>query len=196
MTLLVRARDLVGRPVVTLDGDDVAQIRDIIYAGGTGSVVGFTLAGRTLLSGPMRGALPWKQVHSIGRHAVMIADPDALTDSPDFDTAAASDSDVLGDAVLTRSGTALGEVVDVIIDAGPDAGPDADSHARVVGYEIATSHALPPQGRRALIPGPEIHAVSGEAIVVADSAADFIATDLAGFGATVASWRSSQHRRT
>jgi sporulation protein YlmC with PRC-barrel domain len=70
MTLLVRARDLIGRPVVTLDGDDVGQIRDIVYAESTGSVVGFTLAGRTMLSGPMRETLPWKHIHSVGRHAV------------------------------------------------------------------------------------------------------------------------------
>jgi uncharacterized protein YrrD len=192
MTLLVRARDLVGRPVVTLDGDDVAQIRDIVYAGTDGSVVGFTLAGRTLLSGPLREALPWKHVHSIGRHAVMIADADALTDAPDFDADAASESDVLGDTVLTRSGTALGQVIDVIIDAGPD----DDSHAGVVGFEITTSDALPPQGRHALIPRPQVYAASGEAIVVADTATDFIANDLAGFGASVASWRASSHRRS
>jgi uncharacterized protein YrrD len=67
MTLLLRARDLIGRPVVTLDGDDVAQIKDIVYAGSTGSVLGFTLAGRSLLSGPMREVLPWKHVRSVGR---------------------------------------------------------------------------------------------------------------------------------
>lgn len=30
MSLLVRATDLTKRPVVTLDGEDVAQIKDII----------------------------------------------------------------------------------------------------------------------------------------------------------------------
>ena len=187
MTLFVRARDLIGRPVVTLDGDDVAQIKDIVYAASTGSVLGFTLVGRTLLSGPMREALPWKHVHSVGRHAVMIGDPGALTDSPGFDTGAAADSDVLGDRVLTHSGTALGEVTDVIIDARPDDGSDAD----VVGFEIATTHALPPQGRRALIPRPETDAVSGESVIVADDVTAFIATDLAEFGAAIASSRVS-----
>jgi uncharacterized protein YrrD len=190
MTLLVRARDLIGRPVVTLDGDDIAQIKDIVYASSTGSVVGFTLAGRTLLSGPLREALPWKHVRSVGRHAVMIVNPDALSDSPGFDTGAA-DADVLGDTVLTRSGTALGEVTDVIIDAGPNDGSGAD----VVGFEIATSQALPPQGRHALIPRPDIYAASGEAIIVADSTTDFIANDLAGFEAAVASWRATASRK-
>jgi sporulation protein YlmC with PRC-barrel domain len=190
MTLLVRARDLIGRPVVTLDGDDIAQIKDIVYAESTGAVVGFTLAGRTLLSGPMRETLPWKHVHAVGRHAVMITGRDALADPDGVDTGAGPDSDVLGDTVLTRGGTALGTVVDVIIDAGPD----AHSPAGVVGFEITTSDALPPRGRRALIPRPDTYAASGEAIIVADSATDFVANDLAGFGSAVASWRASAHR--
>jgi uncharacterized protein YrrD len=192
MTLLVRARDLIGRPVVTLDGDEVAQIRDIVYAESTGSVVGFTLAGRTLLSGPMRERLPWRHVHSVGRHAVMITDHDALPDPDGLDTGAGADSDVLGDTVLTQGGTALGTVVDVIIDAGPD----EHSPAGVVGFEIATSDALPPAGRRALIPRPDTYAASGEAIIVADSATDFVANDLAGFGSVVASCRTSANRQS
>jgi uncharacterized protein YrrD len=190
MTLLVRARDLIGRPVVTLDGDDVAQIRDIVYAESTGSVLGFTLAGRTMLSGPMRETLPWKYVHSVGRHAIMITGPDALADPDGLDTDTGADSDILGDTVLTQGGTALGTVVDVIIDAAPD-----EHHPPgVVGFEIATSDALPPAGRRALIPRPDTYAASGEAIIVADSATDFVANDLAGFGSAVASWRASAHR--
>lgn len=192
MTFLVRARDLIGRPVVTLDGDDVAQIRDIVYAESTGSVVGFTLAGRTLLSGPMREALPWRHVHSVGRHAVVITGQDVLTDPDGLDTGAGADSDVLGDTVLTQGGTALGTVIDVIIDAGSD----EHSPAGVVGFEIATSDALPPAGRRALIPTPDAYAASGEAIIVADSATEFVANDLAGFGSAVASWRTSADRKS
>ena len=50
MSLLVRARDLVKRPVVTLTGEDVAEIKDVVYDAGTGTVNGFTLdtAARTL----------------------------------------------------------------------------------------------------------------------------------------------------
>lgn len=34
---LMRTSDIAHRPVVTLDGEDVAQIKDIVYAAGGGS---------------------------------------------------------------------------------------------------------------------------------------------------------------
>ncbi len=45
MSLLMKATEIVTRPVVTLAGEDVAQIRDVVYDD-DGVVVGFTLAGR------------------------------------------------------------------------------------------------------------------------------------------------------
>jgi hypothetical protein len=42
---------------------------------------------------------------------------------------------------------------------------------------------------------PDTYAASGEAIIVADSATEFVANDLAGFGSAVLSWRASADRR-
>ena len=54
MSLLMRATEVIKRPVVTLAGEDVAQIKDIVYAGAAGEVAGFTLNGRGLLAGPLK----------------------------------------------------------------------------------------------------------------------------------------------
>ena len=199
MTLLVLARGLIGRPVVTLHGDDVAQIKDVVVAPSTRSVLGFTLAGRALLSGPMREALPWGHVHSVGRHAVMILGSEALTTSPGFDTGTGigTDDGVIGEVVLTRSGTALGQVTDLVIDAAPDddRSADDDRAAVVVGFEIITSDALPPAGRRALIPREHTPAPPGETIIVTDRITDYLAEDLAGFATAVTSWQASAHKK-
>jgi uncharacterized protein YrrD len=184
MTLIVRAEDLAGRPVVTLDGDDIGQIKDVVYAAASGSVTGFTLAGRGLLAGPKRKVLPWKDVHAVGRHAVMVSGADRLSDPSSFDMDPAGGADVLGDTVLTDGGTALGKVTDVLVNLGVD--------AEVVGFEIVTTDALPPPGRRALIPRPARSGASSEAIVVPDSAAEFVAADLARFAAVVSSWRAHE----
>ena len=75
---LMRSSDIAQRPVVTLDGDDVAQVKDIVYAADGGSVSGFTLAGRGVFAGPLKEGLPWTAVLGLGADAVMIADTDAF----------------------------------------------------------------------------------------------------------------------
>lgn len=42
----MRTSEATKRPVVTLAGEDVAQVKDVVYAAGGGAVGGFTLAGR------------------------------------------------------------------------------------------------------------------------------------------------------
>lgn len=128
---MTHARDLIGRPVVTLAGDDIAQVKDVVYSAADGALIGFTLAGRGMLSGPMRAVLPWRHIHAFGPNAVIVADDDRLTDSlPDSRGEA---GDVLGDTVLTVGGTALGTVTDVIVNPATDAG--------VVGFEVETGEA-------------------------------------------------------
>lgn len=183
MSLLVRATELVGRPVVTLAGDDVAQIKDVVFDESTGAVGGFTLSGRGLLAGPLKTALPMAAVRAIGRDAVMIAEETALVERDDVATSATvRNRNVLGDRVVTESGTDLGTVVDVILQAGVS--------TEAVGYELQASPALHPEGRRVLIPLPDTVAVSGEALIVPSGAVEFVSHDLAGFGAAVARFRA------
>lgn len=55
---------------------------------------------------------------------------------------------------------------------------------------LEASEALGTDGRRVLVPLPDTLAVSGEALMVPDSAAEFVSEDLAGFGAAVETFRS------
>lgn len=182
MNLLVRATELVGRPVVTLAGEDVAQVKDVVYDGYGGVVSGFTLNGRGRFAGPLKVALPWTSVTALGRDAVMIQDEDVLTGRGEVvQPADIRDSNVLDDRVLTDSGTELGRVVDVILQVG--------ATADVVGYEVKASPALHADRRRVLVPLPDTLAVSGEALVVPAEAMELVAGDLAGFGVSVATLR-------
>lgn len=180
MTLLMRGRDLVKRPVVSLGGEDLAQVRDVVYEAAGGRVAGFTLAGRGVFSGPLKQGLPWSGVHALGADAVMVADADALGRGGEL---GGGGGDVLGDAVITDDGTILGEVCDVILSVGRD-------EADVVGYEVEASAALGNAGQRVLIPLPDTLAASGEALVVPAAAAEFVSADLAGFGAAVEAFRN------
>lgn len=185
MTVLLKAADLVKRPVVTLSGEDVAQIKDVIYSSRTGELAGFTLNGRGLFSGPLRKTLPWENVHGLGPAAVMIRDESSLADRKALrgETEGAGGA-VLGSTVITESGRNLGVVTDVILAVG-------DTKTDAVGYEIDPVDASAP--RRQFVPLPDTLSVSGEALMLPDAATEFIRDDLAGFGAAVEEFRSRLH---
>jgi uncharacterized protein YrrD len=181
MSVLLRAAELVKRPVVTLAGEDVAQIKDVVYASASGELAGFTLNGRGMFAGPMRKTLPWAAVHGLGPDAVMIKDESVLAarNALAGEREGAGGS-VLGSRVVTDGGRNLGRVTDLILAVG-EGGTDA------VGYEIEPTDE--PASRRQFVPLPDTLAVSGEALLVPDAATEFIRDDLAGFGAAVDEFR-------
>ena len=186
----MRTSEITKRPVVTMAGDDVAQVKDVLFAADGGSVDGFTLAGRGLLAGPLKKALPWRSVHALGVDAVMIANEDALEPLKQLLAGASgkagSGGNVLGSQVLSDAGMDLGKVVDVVVSVGSGAEAGCD----VVGYEIEASPALGTQGEKVLIPLPDTLAASGEHLMVPASAREFVGRDLAGFGAAVDAFRA------
>ena len=70
MTLLMMASAIAGLPVVTVHGgEDIAEVRDVIYDPEAGRLVGLTLNKRGFLSGRHRDVLPAETIHAIGRDA-------------------------------------------------------------------------------------------------------------------------------
>ncbi len=182
MSVLLRAAELVKRPVVTLGGEDVAQVKDVIYSSGSGELAGFTLNGRGIFAGPLKKTLPWANVHGLGPAAVMIKDLDSLADRHAFDgELEGAGGVVIGSMVLTQSGRNLGVVTDVILDV-------REKSTDAVGYEIEPSDKSAP--RRQFVPLPDTLSVSGEALILPETAVEFIRDDLAGFGAAVEEFRT------
>lgn len=172
--LLTNALDVPGRPVVTLGGEDVAQVRDVVFDR-EGAVSAFTLAGRGLLAGPMKQWLPWTGVHGFGPDAVVIADRLALAEGG----MGGVDGSVIGDEVLTRSGTVVGKVIDAVLRLD---GAVLD----VVGYQVESTDGESPR----FVPLPDTLSVNAGRLVVPDEALEFLSNDLAGFGASVDTFRS------
>jgi uncharacterized protein YrrD len=186
----MRASEMTKRPVVTLEGEDVAQIKDIIYAASGGQVGGFTLNGRGLLAGTLKTALAWGAVVALGPDAVMIRGEDALTDRDALVAEivgknSGSGGDVLGSRVLTEDGKDLGKVLDVIIEVTNE----GRSFANVVGYEIEPAEDLGADLKKVLVPLPDTIAASGQHLIVPAAALDFVTNDLAGFGAAMRDFR-------
>ena len=182
MTRLVRGTELSGMPIVTLSGEDIAEVRDVVYDAGQGGLVGFTLNKRGFFSGRLKEILTIDCVTSIGRDAVIVADDEALTDrgdAPETLTDASSDRDVIGAAVTTDSGHTLGRVTDVVVRLG--------KRATAVGYELASSDE---DARRLFVPLPEQLAVSGDTLMVPSGLDEFVRDDLTGFGGAVEEYRA------
>ncbi|MCZ9347590.1 PRC-barrel domain-containing protein [Streptomyces sp. TRM76130] len=181
MTVYTRASAITKKPVVTLEGEDLGQVKDIVFDPSTGTIRCFTLAGRGLLAGPLHRALSWENVHALGPHAVMVRDDGALEEGDEIARSGGpGGGDVLGAAVMTRGGARLGVVTDAVVSAG--------RKPVVAGYEIET-----PERRRVLLPVAGPVTVSGERVLVPDATAQYSAGDLGGFGAAVQGLRSRLH---
>ncbi len=176
---LVKATELVGLPVVTLGGDDIAEVKDVVYEP-TGRLVGFTLNKRGFLSGRLKQILAVDEVASIGRDTVMTDTEEALTDKSDAPESveAAADRNVIGASVVTNAGTKFGEVVDLVVSVG--------GKTEAVGYELASTGD---DARHVFLPLPEQLSVSGEAVIVPSGLDDFVRDDLTGFGSAVERYR-------
>jgi uncharacterized protein YrrD len=173
---LLRGADLIGRPVVDAStGDDVAEVRDVVFDASKGKITGFTLRRPGFLGRRLKEVLPISRVLAVGTDAVMILTPSALTHLTDSSDAALSDSGgaVVGDRVITESGRILGELKDVIVVGGP--------HPRVVAFEIGGG----PPGD-GLVPIGAATGLSGSALIVPDEYEQRIKTDLTGLAAELA----------
>ncbi|HUQ63246.1 MAG TPA: PRC-barrel domain-containing protein [Acidimicrobiales bacterium] len=180
MKLLMNASQINGLPVVTVGGDDVAEVRDVIYDPDAGRLVGLTLNKRGFLSGRRREVLPAEAIHAIGRGAVMVADESSLVlpgDAPDEVAHPGADRNVVGNDVLTEGGVSIGTVRDLAVLVG--------GVGEVVGYEIDKA-----SGGRGYIPLPAQLAVSGSSLVVPDITEEFVRDDLVGLGAAVDDFRA------
>jgi uncharacterized protein YrrD len=187
VTVLMRAREITGRPVVAISSADaVAEVKDVVISHPSASVVGFTLNKRGFLGSPLKEVLPWERLGALGRDALMIDDPGVLTAQDaaiDEARAEGRDRDVIGATVMTDAGKALGTVVDVILEVGGD--------ARIVGYEVhGPDVQRDKDAATLLIPVGETIAVSGETLMVPAEVEGFVRDDLSGFGSAVADYRA------
>lgn len=170
----VRANDLVGLPVVSLEtGEALGTVKDVVISARTGRVRAFSLDRTTLLSSedrdrlPLR-AVPIRAVRAVGPDAVMVDGEPGLQEQGSD----ARDDDVISVDAVSESGNKLGSVRDVIV--------DAEGGGTVLGYEIETEGSA-----KLLVRGEDAIAISGDALVVSEEAEAKEWNELAGFGSDV-----------
>lgn len=171
MTSIGRAADLIGRPVITLDGAvAVGEVKDVLVDPQRSLVIGFTLRGRGLLAPPLVGLLTSEGVRSIGRDAVMIGSAaDVLSQRQGLESMVGEQQEVVGKQAITQHGASLGSVIDVLLEVN-------GRWATVVGYEVE-----PRDGQRILIPIAGGVSVSADALIMPADIETHAANGLAGF---------------
>jgi uncharacterized protein YrrD len=177
VTALLRGRDVSGMPVVDIStGEDIAEVRDVIFEPERGVIAGFTLGRRGFFGRRMRQLLAVESIYSVGSHAVTVDSAQAITepgDAPTSVTQVDRKADVTANSVLTESGRELGTVRDVVIAGG--------RRPRVVGFQIGGGAA-----GDGFVPIDTSGAVSASTLVVPDSFENRIRTDLLGLAGEIA----------
>ena len=88
MTHLLRAGDLIGLPVVSIaTGEDLAEVRDVIYDGSEHRLLGFTLNKRGMFAGRLKEVLTAESVTGIGAGS-RLSLPGFTVENPSFRLAA------------------------------------------------------------------------------------------------------------
>jgi uncharacterized protein YrrD len=141
----MRASDLIGMPVVTLDeARIIGEVRDVLFDPRESRIAGLTVRGRGLLSPPLLGFLAVESIHSAGNDAVMVPDEAAMVrDKKQINERIADQREAPGSMVATEDGVELGVVGDFVLEAD-------GSQLRVVGYCIERE-----EGRELIVPAPE-----------------------------------------
>jgi uncharacterized protein YrrD len=172
VTRFVRAAELIGTPVATLDSATfIGEIRDVLFDPLRWRFLGFTLRGRGLLSPPLIGFLPSAAIKALGRDALMIAsDADLVRDPTDITSALGEHEDAVGTEVLNDEGVKLGRVADLVLETD-------GRKVSVAGYVIRRD-----DGRELVVPLlPDSGPNWGEALVVPASVEGLGAGGLVGF---------------
>lgn len=114
----------------------------------------------------MRAVLPASSVAAIGQNAVMIESEDEAltdrTDAPDAIASPATDRNMLSNAVVTESGTRLGNLTDLVLAVG--------GRCEIVGYELRRDGTKEPW----FIPRPTQIAISGDALMEPDTLEQYV----------------------
>lgn len=178
---LVLASELSGRPVVAIDcGDDIAEVKDIVFDPVTHILEGFTLNKRGWFRGSLKALLPTDRVAAIGAAAVMVGSARDLVASEEAPPSLAGSSDhvtVVGSQVLSADGNLLGEITDVVLETGP--------MPAAAGYEVDSGDG------KIFVPISAQMSLSDDNLVLPEAARQFVRDDLAGFGAAVAEYRKT-----
>ena len=160
---------LAGKPILSLaTGNKLGRVADLRIDPVNGLLKGVVLEAGDGIAAD----LPYDQIYSFGRDAVMATSEDAIVPTAEEnETLRRRAKDLLGAKVVMESGQILGEIADVLVTLNPPP---------TVLYEIRRSMLDRLLGRTFFIPASVGYALSDDAarLVVPDLTADIASSDV------------------
>ncbi len=161
---MIRAYELVGRPVITIDeGAIVGGAAGLIIDTASADVAALIVNATSRFEAPK--VVPYALIQGIGDDAVIVENASSLAEFaalPEILNVGRPDSEIRGVKAITRAGRLLGTVADLMIDL--DAG-------RVVAYEIQSAAAGAGATSRFLLPAEQVITLGVQAVITAEEAA-------------------------
>lgn len=158
---MYKLRQLIGLPVLEIEsGTQIGEVQEVVLNIGQAIVLGVIITGATWFSND-QGIL-FSDFHGIGRDALTIRSPEAVTDLAD--TLSSHNfcrlQELCDKAVYTEAGNYLGLVVDVIYQ--PDTG-------EIRFYELSDGLITDLIQGRLVMPLPQAQVLSEERVIVPDA---------------------------
>ncbi len=127
-----KAQTLVGLNIVSQsDGVALGKARDLIFDHDANELIAIVLAEKELFGFIQSQVVPWREVVSVGPHAIIVqsaASKIKAGDDERISEVAQRQTSLAGTRIMTTDGQMLGTMADVFIDEGS---------GHVVGYEVS-----------------------------------------------------------
>ena len=116
LQVLQKSRDLLGKPVISLSGDELGSVARIIADPESGSVVGLTLSAKGWFKGEK--AAEFSSVNSFGEYAVTVKENDLVVplNTLSILEKTAQETNLFGMRIVTPEGKLIGTVEDYYFD--------------------------------------------------------------------------------
>ena len=164
---MYKGKDLVGRRVVDHNtGEELHKVKDIIFSGVDGRVLGLLLDEGGLLSSSK--VLPVGSIETIGPDAILVQSKEAVVsanESDDINTRIKSDNVVVGTKLMTDDGRDLGKITDIYFD---------ETTGRIKGYEVSGGIFSDAYTGRSYLPTPSALRLGEDVAFVPDQYATML----------------------
>lgn len=167
----LKTQELMGKPVISLGGEEVGTVHKVIVDPGTSSIVGLTVNVKGIFKGEK--ALEFSAVHSFGNFAVTVVDNARvvpLNTLPALEKLAQV-CNMYGMKVITPSGHLIGEVDDFSF---------ATADGNIANYFISGGLIKNLMQGRATIPAESIEKVGPDLIIAKDNVEQYITKEEPG----------------
>ncbi|KNZ70953.1 PRC-barrel domain-containing protein [Thermincola ferriacetica] len=179
---VIRTQEIIGKQVITLQGEDLGAVARVLVDPETAMVAGFTLNTKGWFKGEK--AFAFSSVKAIGNYAITLEKKDlvdSLNNLPSLEKLS-SDFNIYNTRVITPSGELLGTVEDF--------GFDADS-GKIESFLLSGGVIRNLMQGKALIPVSAITKIGPDVIIAKNNAGESLQKADSGIVDNIDSWKEN-----